>query len=70
MKNTAGKRYTAGFVIYRRNYGSVCTRTRGGYGFGGYGYGVGNPDPRVTRAKPYICSILASNSITRQVAFL
>jgi hypothetical protein len=51
---TAGISYTAGFVPYRENYGSVCTRTRHGYGFGGCGCGVGKPDPRVTRAHPYI----------------
>ena len=49
---TAGISYTAGFVPYRENYGSVCTRTRHGYGFGGCGCGVGKPDPRVTRAHP------------------
>ena len=49
---TAGKRYTAGFVVHRRNYGSVCTRTRHGYGFCGYGYGVGKSYPRYTRAEP------------------
>ena len=52
MRTTAGKWHTAGFMVYRRSYGSVCTRTHCGYGFGGYGYGVGKPDPWVTRAKP------------------
>ena len=42
----------AGFVAHREIYGSVCTRTRHGYGVRGYGCGVGKPDPRVTRIKP------------------
>ena len=53
MRTTAGKRYTPGFVVYRGNYGSVCTRTLGRYGFGGCGCGVGKPDPRYTRTKAY-----------------
>jgi hypothetical protein len=32
--------------------GSVCTRTRDGYGVGGYGYGVSFPTRGVTRAEP------------------
>jgi hypothetical protein len=52
VRITTGKRYTAGFVKNRENYGSVYTRTRGGYGLGGYGYGVRKADLRVTRAEP------------------
>jgi len=45
---------TAGFVRHRAKTGTVCTRTRYGYGVCGYGYGVKNPDPRYTRAEPYL----------------
>ena len=47
-----GKRYTAGFVAHRENYGLVCTRTRHGYGFGRYGYGVRKLYPWYTRDEP------------------
>jgi len=53
MKNTVGKRYTMGFMIYCRNYRLVCTHTCHRYGFGRYRYSVGNPNPQITRAKPY-----------------
>jgi hypothetical protein len=49
---TAGMCDTAGFVRHRANTGTVCTRTRYGYGVCGYGYGVENPDPRYTRDEP------------------
>jgi hypothetical protein len=49
---TTGKKYTAGFVLHRKNYGAVCTPTRYGYGVRGYGYGVANADPRYTRETP------------------
>ena len=38
---------------HRAKTGTVCTRTRYGYGVCGYGYGVKNPDPRCTRDEPY-----------------
>ena len=53
MRITAGKKYTACFVVHRENHRSVCTRTRHGYGFGGYGCGVGKMYLRYTRAEPY-----------------
>ena len=43
---------TAGFVLNRENYGSVCTRNRDGYGIHGCRYGVQIADPRYTRVKP------------------
>ena len=49
---TAGKRYTAGFVVHCVNYGLVCTRNRHGYGFCGYGYGVAKLYPQYTCAEP------------------
>ena len=48
----AGTNSTAGFVRYREYYGTVCTRTRNGYGVCGCGYGVRKADPRYTRIKP------------------
>jgi hypothetical protein len=53
-KKPAGTKGTAGFVAHREIYGSVCTRTRHGYGVRRYGCGVGKPDLRVTRIKPYV----------------
>ena len=50
----AGSKYTAGFLVNRENYGSVCTRTRGGYVFlAGSGTVWENRTPRYTRGKPY-----------------
>lgn len=70
MTNTVGQRYTAGFEIYRKYYGSVITRTRYGYGFRGYGYGAGKANLRVTHTKAYqwvfliSCLVLCSTPIS------
>ena len=47
-----GTKVTVGFVVYRKKYGSVCTRTRHGCGVLWYGHGVGKADPQYTRIKP------------------
>ena len=48
-----GNKYTAGFLLHRKNYGLVCTCAHGRYGFGRFGYGVGKLYLRYTHGKSY-----------------
>ena len=60
-----GKRYTAGFMAYCENYGSVCTCTCHGYGVCRYGCRLGFSDLWVTHAEHLsLISCLASHLVS------